>query len=145
MIQFNQSDRHRYDDIIDLPHHVSRTHPGMPAKDRAAQFAPFAALTGHGEAVKETSRLTERRIELDESAKAALDEKLRVIRSRLDIHPSAAITYFVPDGRKAGGAYEKAAGQVIGIDGYERVLFLEDETKIPIAEIIEIESPDIGI
>ncbi|MDE7036776.1 MAG: hypothetical protein K2O98_02200 [Lachnospiraceae bacterium] len=130
---------HRYDDIIMLLHHVSKTHPPMPAADRAAQFAPFAALTGHYDAVKEAARLTEERVELDESCKAVLDGKLQDIRRRLGEEPAVTVTYFVPDERKSGGSYETAAGCVRKIDEYERVLVLTDGTRIPVSELLEIE------
>lgn len=139
MTFMNTSDMHRYDDIIMLPHHVSKTHPPMPAADRAAQFAPFAALTGHYDAVKEAARLTEERVELDESCKAVLDGKLQDIRRRLGEEPAVTVTYFVPDERKSGGSYETAAGCVRKIDEYERVLVLTDGTRIPVSELLEIE------
>ena len=139
MTFMNTGDMHRYDDIIMLPHHVSKTHPPMPAADRAAQFAPFAALTGHYDAVKEAARLTEERVELDESCKAVLDGKLQDIRRRLGEEPAVTVTYFVPDERQSGGSYETAAGCVRKIDEYERVLVLTDGTRIPVSELLEIE------
>ena len=96
---------HRYDDIINLPHHQSATRPHMSNYDRAAQFAPFAALTGYDDAVKETARLTDRRIELDEGEKAAIDQRLLLVQERLPEPTEVTITYFVSDKRKAGGAY----------------------------------------
>lgn len=145
MLKFNYEDRHRYDDIIDLTHHVSKTHPHMPAADRAAQFAPFAALTGHGAAVKETARLTKERMELDESCKALINRQLTVLKEQADKEPSVSITYFVEDQKKSGGAYVSASGCVKKIDEYKKLLILADGTRIPIADIIEIESQDIGI
>lgn len=139
MTFMNTGDMHRYDDIIMLPRHVSKTHPPMPAADRAAQFAPFAALTGHYDAVKEAARFTEERVELDESCKAVLDGKLQDIRRRLGEEPAVTVTYFVPDERKSGGSYETAAGCVRKIDEYERVLVLTDGTRIPVSELLEIE------
>ena len=96
-----------YDDIINLPHPVSAKHPRMPMMDRAAQFSPFAALVGHGAAIEETARLTNRRVELTEEEKALLDDKLRLL---LETGREGAITYFLPDGRKDGGAYVTAVG-----------------------------------
>lgn len=147
MQAFDHKKRHQYDDIIDLPHHVSKTRPQMPIADRAAQFAPFAALSGHGEAVKETARLTRQRIELDETLKAALDQKLNRVRSELEAgeQPEVSVVYFVPDERKAGGAYEEASGCVRGIDEYRRELTFTDGTRIPVREIIGIESQDIVV
>ena len=126
-----------YDDIINLPRPVSKR-PPMSNLDRAAQFAPFAALTGHEEAVKETARLTDKRLELGEHAKQALDQKLRIIVDRLEESPQISIRYFVPDSKKAGGQYVKVSGSVKKIDEYERVLIMSNGVKIPIEEIIEI-------
>ncbi len=128
-----------YDDIIHLPHHVSATHPHMTIIDRAAQFSPFAALTGYDAAIKETARLTDGRIELDESMKDALNDKLQIIADRLKEHPEIAVSYFQPDAKKSGGAYVTAAGPVKKIDDYERVVVMTDGTAIPIDEIISID------
>ena len=104
-MQPDSCDDHRYDDIIHLPHHVSAKHPHMPASDRAAQFAPFAALTGLGAAITETGRLTDEKTELDENEMMALNETLNAFAARLDEHPVAMFTYFQPDEKKSGGAY----------------------------------------
>lgn len=127
-----------YDDIINLPHHVSKKRPRMSAVDRGAQFSPFAALTGYDAAVKETARLTDKRLELDEYIKEALNEKLRIIGDRLEDSPEISITYFLPDAKKAGGAYVTASGAVKKIDTYEGILVMADGIKIPIEEISEI-------
>ena len=129
-----------YEDIINLPHHVSPTRPRMSMADRAAQFSPFAALSGYGDAVQETARLTNRRIELDESAKAALDEKLRLLAEVIEDRPEAAITYFLPDREKAGGEYVTATGQVKKVDAVAQELVMANGRIIPIADIIEVES-----
>jgi hypothetical protein len=131
--------KNSYDDIINLPHHVSATRPHMPALDRAAQFSPFAALTGYEAAVKETARLTDEQVELDEDSKAALEMKLRILSDELFNHPKVEITYFQADAKKDGGAYINAIGTIKKIDEYERVLLMIDGTKIPIEAIIEIE------
>lgn len=127
-----------YDDIINLPHHVSTSHPHMSTLDRAAQFSPFSALTGYGAAVKETARLTDERIELDDNMKAKLDKKLRIVQDRIDDRQEISITYFQPDDKKDGGAYITTTGCVKKIDEYERVVVMVDGAKIPIEEIIEI-------
>ena len=93
-----------YDDIINLPHPVSKNHPQMPLRDRAAQFAPFAALTGHDAAIKETARLTDERLELREEVIAQLNEKINIIRNNIGIEQNVSITYFIPDEKKAGGS-----------------------------------------
>ncbi len=129
---------HSYDDIINLPRHVSKSHPHMSILDRAAQFSQFAALTGYESAIKETARLTNKRMELDEAAKNVLDEKLRIIHEQLSSQRSIEITYFQPDEKKTGGAYVSATGIVKKIDGYSRTFFMQYETRIPIEEIIGI-------
>ena len=112
-----------YDDIINLPHPSSAKHPRMPMSDRAAQFSPFAALTGHGAAIEETARLTDRRIELTEEEKTVLDEKLRLL---LETGGEGMITYFLPDERKDGGAYVTKLGTIKKIDPLEgRVILTE--------------------
>lgn len=128
-----------YDDIIHLPHHVSGKHPRMAAGDRAAQFSPFAALTGHSAAVKETARLTDARAELDENAKTGLDNRLQILADRLEEHPEIEVTYFQPDARKTGGAYIMAVGPVKKIDAYKRVVVMTDGTAIPVDEIVGID------
>lgn len=133
-----------YDDIIRLSHHVSATHPQMPVADRAAQFSPFAALTGHDAAVKETARLTDRRIELDEDQKSILNEKLRVIADGIKECPEIAVTYFVPDEKKKGGSYNEIAGFVKKIDLYKRCVVMEEGLILPIDEIVDIRPYDIS-
>lgn len=128
-----------YDDIIHLPHHVSATHPHMAAIDRAAQFSPFAALTGYDAAIKETARLTDKRVELDESMKDALSNNLQMIADRLKEHPEIAITYFQPDAKKNGGAYVTVINTVKKIDVYERIVVMTDGIVIPVDEIISID------
>jgi hypothetical protein len=128
-----------YDDIIHLPHHVSTTHPHMAAIDRAAQFSPFAALTGYDAAIKETARLTDKRVELDEAMKEALSNKLQMVAVRLKERPEIAITYFQPDGKKNGGAYVTVINKVKKIDVYERIVVMTDGKVIPIDEIISID------
>ncbi|MBE6011582.1 YolD-like family protein [Anaeropeptidivorans aminofermentans] len=128
-----------YDDIIHLPRHVSRKHPHMATTDRAAQFSPFAALTGHAAAINETARLTDEKVELDEYMKDALRNKLQIIANRLKEQPEIVITYFQPDEKKDGGAYVAAAGTVKKIDEYNRVIVMTDRTAIPIDDITGIE------
>lgn len=128
-----------YDDIINLPHHTSASRPHMSAYNRAAQFSPFAALTGYDNAIKETARLTGKIIELDEYNKADLNERLNMIQDQIDGRPEVSISYFQPDKMKPGGAYITATGYVKKIDAYERIVVLQDDTKIPINEIIEID------
>ena len=97
---------------MNLPHHVSKTRPQMPMSDRAAQFAPFAALTGYDSAIRETGRLTDEKIELDEEALTALDMKFQLLMKAIDEEPEASVTYFKPDQRKDGGAYLTETGKI---------------------------------
>lgn len=128
-----------YDDMLNLPHPTSRRHPRMSLSDRAAQFAPFAALSGHSAALVETARLTERRIELDEDVKAALDLKQQMLMDRIDEHPDVAVTWFQPDGKKNGGRYVTTTGRLKRIDEVERVLVMEDKTTVPLDDVISID------
>ena len=128
-----------YEDIINLPHHVSKTRPQMPMSDRAAQFAPFAALTGYDAAIKETGRLTDDKIELDEEALTALDMKYQLLMDALDDEPEVTITYFQPDERKAGGKFVSAVGAVKKIDDFERRITMQDGAKIPMDDVLSIE------
>ena len=129
----------KYDEIMGLPHHVSKTRPQMPMSDRAAQFAPFAALTGYDAAIKETGRLTDERIELDVEALSALDMKYQLLMEALDEAPEVTITYFQPDERKAGGKYVSAVGAVKKIDDFERRITMQDGAKIPMDDVLSIE------
>ena len=126
-----------YEDIIHLPHHVSKKHPQMSTHDRAAQFAPFAALTGHEEAVKETARLTDTKIQLDEDEFALLDQKLQYLEAQTK-PTTIEITYFVPDERKEGGKYVEMQGNMKRINHHERSLLMQDDTVIPIEDILQI-------
>ena len=129
----------KYDDILSLPHPVSKTHPPMPRAERAAQFSSFAALTGYEEIVAESARLTEARAELDRDALEALDAALRAVASEIDARPEVELRYFVPDKKKAGGRYETLRGRVKKIDEHASLLLLEDGKKIPLGDIVSIE------
>ena len=129
----------KYNEIMGLPHHVSKTRPQMPMSDRAAQFAPFAALTGYDAAIKETGRLTDERIELDVEALSALDMKYQLLMEAHDDAPEVTITYFQPDERKAGGKYVSAVGAVKKIDDFERRITMRDGTRIPMNDVLSID------
>lgn len=129
-----------YEDILHLPHHVSPTRPQMSMEDRAAQFSPFAALVGYDAAIDETARQTEAQIVLSEDRKAELDLVMQQLLRQLDRKPEVAVRYFVPDERKAGGAYLRTIGRVKKIDFFTRVLFFTDGIQIPLDNIIELES-----
>ena len=128
-----------YDDIINLKRPISK-HPKMSLYQRSAQFAPFAALTGYEGQVKETARLTDKRIELDEEVKVILDMKIQVIKEMLSDNPEVEITYFIPDTRKDGGKYETIINNVKKIDSYNEHIIMQNNLKIEIKEIININS-----
>ena len=130
---------HRYDDIINLPRHVSAKRSPMSNYDRAAQFSPFAALTGYDAVIDETGRLTDVQIELDEGGKALLDEKLQTLREHLSELPRVTLRVFCPDDRKAGGAYEEISGRVKKIDPVTRCVVLADGSVIPLDRIYGVE------
>lgn len=129
---------HKYDSIINLEHYKSKKHPPMSLYARSAQFAPFAALTGYEEAVLETSREVDKRIELDEELKSILDSKIQMLSEQIKKKHEVVFTYFVPDLNKDGGAYISVTGVIKKIDSYKKIIVLEDKTEIPIAEIIDI-------
>lgn len=134
------TDKFPYEDIVNLPPHISKKHPQPTMLERAARFAPFAAITGYEEMVLEEARVTEERVELDEGTLAILNEKLNIIHESLDSEPIIKITYFEPDKKKSGGAYVSVTGTVKRIDEYERIVIMSDRKKIPIDEIFGLES-----
>ena len=136
---YTSNDPHRYDDLLSLPHPTSTKHPRMSRENRAAQFSPFAALTGYDALVDETARLTETRTELDEQQKCALDEKLRILRDNISENPTVSIVNFQPDLLKFGGEYLRHSGKLKRIDPIEGSLLFLDGKKIPIEDIYEIE------
>lgn len=144
MSKYNE--RQEYEDIINLPHPISKKHPPMSAIQRGAQFAPFAALDGHGDAVVETARLSDVRIELDENKRAELNRKLRLVLDNLDASWKVQIMYFIPDVFKEGGTYRMVTGVVKKVDDFQRQVVMQSGDLIPIEDIIEMESeafPDL--
>ena len=129
-----------YEDIVNLPPHISKRHPQPSMMDRAARFAPFAAITGYEEMVLEEARVTEERIDLDEGTLSLLNEKLNMIQEFLDEEPEVTITYFEPDKKKSGGAYVSITGVVKRIDEYEHFVIMTDGKKIRIEDIYALES-----
>ena len=127
-----------YEDIMGLEHHQSKTHPHMSIHDRAAQFAPFSALTGHGAAIAETARLTEQEVTLDEYVAEEIDEKLQWLVQNLESKPQVTITYFVPDEKKEGGAFAQKTGCVKKLDSYQKTILFTDDTCIAIEKIKDI-------
>ena len=127
-----------YDDIINLPHHISTKHPRMTLETRSAQFAPFAALTGYEDAIEETGRLTTDKIDIDDEIKCKINEKIQLIKSNLLMHYKVSIKYFIPDAKKEGGCYKFVSGIVKKIDEYKQIIIMEDKTEISINEIIDI-------
>ena len=132
-------DEHKYDDIINLSHHVSKKYPQMSLLDRAAQFSPFAALTGHEAAIAETARLTDERLDLDENTIEMLDIRLQFLKERLPEKPVVEFSYFIPDEKKQGGSYETVTGIVKKIDLYEHRIVMEDGLSILIDDLVAID------
>ena len=126
----------KYADIINLPHHVSRNHPQMSMADRAAQFSPFAALTGYDAAIAEADRLTDERPILDESAKQEISNLLQLAAT--DSNLVLNIVYFVPDTRKAGGNYNEISGSIKKLLPHKKLLILDTGTRIPVEDIVEV-------
>ena len=129
----------QYADIINLPHHVSKKRAQMNLIDRAASFAPFAALTGYDDAVKETARLTDTKLELDENTKEILNDKLQIVLEMNSDDLPVSITYFVPDKKKTGGAYVVKTGTIKRYDEYERQIIFTDKSSVSIDDVIDIE------
>ena len=132
-------DEHRYDDIIHLPHHQSTKRAHMSLYDRAAQFAPFAALTGHDAAIEETARLTETEITLDDTAIVAINEKLYEISQHLSEQWKVSVTYFRPDEKKQGGSYLTDVGYIRKINETEQIIIMDNGMHIKMERIIKIE------
>ena len=128
-----------YSDIINLPHHESRNHPQMPMEARAAQFAPFAALTGYDAVIHETARLTDKQVELEEYDNERLNRIFSELMDSLEEHPVVTVSYFKPDEHKAGGAYMTVSGKLKKIDTYEQIMKMEDGTVIPIDSIMDLQ------
>ena len=129
----------KYDEIMSLPHHVSKTRPQMPMSDRAAQFSPFAALAGYDSAIRETGRLTDEKIELDEESLTALNVRYQMLMDVLAEGPEVRITYFKPDEKKAGGAYVTTVGAVRKIDDFEQTIIMQDGARIPMDDVLSLE------
>lgn len=132
--------RFPYEDIVNLPPHISKKHPQPTMMERAARFAPFAAITGYEEMVLEEARVTEERIELSEGAKAVLNKKLGILKENLNDWPEVTVTYFEPDQRKSGGAYVSSTGVIRRIDEHQHLIQMMDGKRIFMDEIYEIES-----
>nr|WP_297933961.1 hypothetical protein [uncultured Blautia sp.] len=128
-----------YEDMLELPHPVSKMHPQMPRRDRAAQFAPFAALTGYEEAVREAARITEEKMILDEDSKVQLDWKLRCLQEKVKEQPIIIVTYFMKDERKKGGKYVTVTGVLKKIDSYTHQFVLENGEEIPVEDVVSLD------
>lgn len=138
-----QKPRNSYEDMLELSHPVSKIHPQMPRRDRAAQFAPFAALTGYEEAVREAARFTEEKMILDEDSKEQLDWKLRCLQEKVKEKPTITVTYFLKDEKKKGGKYVTVTGVLKKIDSYTHQFVLENGEEIPVEDIVSLEFENI--
>lgn len=128
----------KYDDIIDLPHHVSKTRKPMSLYNRAAQFAPFAALTGYDDAIEETARLTETKVELSDELKNDLNQKINFIKNNIKVHPEITIKYFVLDNKKSGGIYKSLTSIIKKVDDFNKCFIFADNTNVYFDDIISI-------
>ena len=128
----------RYDDMINLPHYEFKNHKRMSIESRSAQFAPFSALTGYEDEVKETARFTDRRIEIDEGLKEIINNKLQYALENKDLNPDITFTYFIPDGKKNGGKYIDKTGQIKKIDDIAGYIILKDKEKIKLDDVINV-------
>jgi len=128
----------KYDDIINLPHHISKKHQQMSMQSRAAQFAPFSALTGHGAAIRETARLTLNQIEYDNDIAEILDRKIRTILHEANEHSTVVIKYFKPDKKKSGGSYQTIHTEIKDIDNVNNIIILTDGEEIPFNQVYDI-------
>ena len=128
----------KYDDIINMPHHISKKHPRMSLENRSAQFAPFAALTGYEDEVEEIARITDKKIEITDEVKSIINLKLKTIQEKINTKPKVTITYFIPDSKKEGGSYKIVTSNVMKIDKYKQTIVLKDKTEIPINFITNI-------
>lgn len=127
-----------YEDIINLPHYEPRNHPRMSSYKRAAQFAPFSALTGYEDQVKETARLTDKKVEIDDGLRNVINNKLQILQMNIKIKPKVTITYFEHDHKKSGGTYISITGNVKKIDSIEKLIIMADNKKIPMNDILSI-------
>lgn len=132
------SNINKYNDIINLSHHVSKKHPQMSLEARSAQFAPFSALTGYEDIIEETSRITFERKEIDEEMKISINRKLQEIINKINMKPIVTFTYYVPDSQKEGGYYRTVTGKVVKIDKYKQLVYLDNTIEIPINEIVDL-------
>ena len=128
----------KYEDIINMPHHISKKHPPMGIEVRAAQFAPFAALTGYEDAVEETGRITDKKIDLDEEAKKILDKKINLLQNIIKKRPNMTVMYFKPDLKKTGGKYITVNGDLKKIDEYNQKIILNNNQEIKVCDIMDI-------
>ena len=136
-----KQERHPYEDILHLPRPTVYARPPMSRQDRAAQFAPFAALTGHEAAIGETARLTQQRRELTEDEKERLDRRQRILQGHIEEHPTVTVRYFLPDGKKAGGAYQVVTGHLRRVNIHRGILCLWEGVEIPLNDIVALDSP----
>ena len=140
MQEKQQGEDGHYADMLDLPHPTSSRHPRMPIIDRAAQFAPFAALTGYDDAIEETARLTDEMLRMTEDQREQLDRRQQLLLASIDRMPKVEVTYFLPDARKTGGSYRTVRGTLERIDEIKRILHLSGGHRIPLDAVCNLES-----
>ena len=136
---------YKYNDIINLPHHVSKKHPQLSKASYAAQFSPFAALTGYEGIVSEAARFNNERVELGDKEKDILNAKLQIIGEHIKEHPELELTYFQKDKKKTGGAYLKKTAQIKRIDDLKRIMYFTDGTNLPMDDITDMQGEIFGV
>ena len=133
--------RHPYSDILHMPRPTQYARPPMPRQDRAAQFAPFAALTGHNAAIEETARVTQLRRELTQEERELLDRRQQLLQAHIQERPAVTVCFFQADARKCGGSYHTVTGHLRGVDCWKRLLRLVEGYEIPLDDIVTLDSP----
>ena len=144
-MELSKNKTNKYDDIINFPHHISKKHPQMSIEARSAQFAPFAALTGYEDLLKETSRITDEEVEINEDQKEILDMKIQILKEYIDTKPLVCAVYFIKDNLKSGGKYETLIENVIKINEYSQSIIFESGKEIYLKNIVDLSGDFLNI
>ena len=139
------NNKYKYDNIINLPHHVSKKHPQLSKASYAAQFSPFAALSGYDGIVSEVARFTDEHVELGDTEMDILSAKIQIIGDHIKEHPKIELTYFVKDKKKSGGAYLQKTARIKRVDDMERIMYFTDGTNLPIDDITDMQGEIFGV
>ena len=144
-MELSKNKTNKYDDIINFPHHISKKHPQMSIEARSAQFAPFAALTGYEDLLKEISRMTDEEVEINEDQKEILDTKIQILKEYIDTKPLVCVVYFIKDNLKSGGKYETLIENVIKINEYSQSMIFESGKEIYLKNIVDLSGDFLNI